>query len=233
MPPSQTVTWGDKVRKRGFVSLLSVLALILLAIAPALAQDNRPDQNQICSVIINVIVNNEQIQYGGDDIVISGNGNALNDDQTAIIAQYFDVSPTIVQQCIQEAQDDTMGGAMDETTGGAMGETTGRAMEETTGDLNCDDFDTQEEAQAVFDEDETDPNGLDADNDGIACEANGDDDGADQDDGDQNGDGVIDGTVPDKDLPNTGGSLLIAAGGAAILLVYGGLVAWRLKTRER
>jgi LPXTG-motif cell wall-anchored protein len=38
-------------------------------------------------------------------------------------------------------------------------------------DLNCDDFATQEEAQAVFDQDPSDPNGLDGnDNDGIACE---------------------------------------------------------------
>jgi Excalibur calcium-binding domain len=38
-------------------------------------------------------------------------------------------------------------------------------------DLNCEDFTYQEEAQAVFDQDPSDPNGLDADNDGIACES--------------------------------------------------------------
>ncbi len=37
-------------------------------------------------------------------------------------------------------------------------------------DLNCTDFDFQEDAQAVYDADSTDPNGLDGDNDGIACE---------------------------------------------------------------
>ena len=37
-------------------------------------------------------------------------------------------------------------------------------------DQNCDDFATQEEAQAVLDADPSDPNGLDADDDGIACE---------------------------------------------------------------
>jgi hypothetical protein len=38
-------------------------------------------------------------------------------------------------------------------------------------DLNCDDFATQEEAQAVYDQDRSDPHGLDGDdNDGIACE---------------------------------------------------------------
>lgn len=37
-------------------------------------------------------------------------------------------------------------------------------------DLNCEDFATQEEAQAEFDADTSDPNGLDGDNDGQACE---------------------------------------------------------------
>lgn len=37
-------------------------------------------------------------------------------------------------------------------------------------DLDCSDFATQSEAQAVYDQDTSDPNRLDADNDGIACE---------------------------------------------------------------
>jgi Excalibur calcium-binding domain len=36
--------------------------------------------------------------------------------------------------------------------------------------LNCSDFTFQEDAQAEFDRDPSDPNNLDADNDGIACE---------------------------------------------------------------
>jgi hypothetical protein len=40
------------------------------------------------------------------------------------------------------------------------------------GDLNCDDFATQEDAQAELDADPSDPNGLDGyDDDGIACES--------------------------------------------------------------
>jgi hypothetical protein len=35
---------------------------------------------------------------------------------------------------------------------------------------NCSDFSTQEEAQAVYDEDTSDPNYLDGDDDGVACE---------------------------------------------------------------
>jgi hypothetical protein len=39
-----------------------------------------------------------------------------------------------------------------------------------TGDLDCSDFDSQEEAQDELDADSDDPNNLDADDDGIACE---------------------------------------------------------------
>jgi hypothetical protein len=38
------------------------------------------------------------------------------------------------------------------------------------GDKNCSDFTYQEDAQAVFNQDPSDPNGLDSDGDGIACE---------------------------------------------------------------
>lgn len=37
-------------------------------------------------------------------------------------------------------------------------------------DLDCADFATQEEAQAEYDADPSDPHGLDADDDGVACE---------------------------------------------------------------
>lgn len=39
------------------------------------------------------------------------------------------------------------------------------------GDLNCDDFATQEEAQAEYERDPSDPHNLDGDNDGVACES--------------------------------------------------------------
>lgn len=41
----------------------------------------------------------------------------------------------------------------------------------SSNDLNCSDFAVQEEAQAVLDRDPSDPNYLDGDNDGIACES--------------------------------------------------------------
>lgn len=39
------------------------------------------------------------------------------------------------------------------------------------GDYDCGDFDTQEQAQAVLDDDPSDPHGLDADGDGVPCES--------------------------------------------------------------
>lgn len=61
-------------------------------------------------------------------------------------------------------------------------------------------------------------------------------DGGDNDDSNDNNNGnddVIDGTIPDKDLPDTGGFSVLVAGGMSLLLLSGSLVAWRLKTRER
>ncbi len=40
-------------------------------------------------------------------------------------------------------------------------------------DLDCPDFTSQSQAQAVYDKNPSDPNGLDRDGDGIACETAG------------------------------------------------------------
>lgn len=63
--------------------------------------------------------------------------------------------------------DDDLDGVACETL--PAGPATGGGGNETT-DLDCADFATQEEAQAVYNQDPSDPNGLDADFDGIACE---------------------------------------------------------------
>jgi LPXTG-motif cell wall-anchored protein len=90
--------------------------------------------------------------------------------------------------------------------------------------LNCEDFTTQSEAQAVLDADLSDPNRLDADGDGIACETlpagNG-----------QGGQGGAD--DDDKDgLPVTGMSTGLLAGGGLGLLALGG-GAYLLARRRR
>jgi len=111
------------------------------------------------------------------------------------------------------------------------------------GDLDCADFATQEEAQAEFEKDTSDPNGLDADNDGKACEELPSGDGGGEvtmgttpggttpegttPAGNQYGKktppasvsnpkGVLPGTVVSKKIPNTGGPPIVI--GALALL---------------
>ena len=65
------------------------------------------------------------------------------------------------------------------------------------------------------------------------CQTPGQGGGTNGDDEDTDNDGVIDNTIPRKPLPDTGGSTALMVGGSALLLLYSGLVAWRLKTRKR
>lgn len=106
------------------------------------------------------------------------------------------------------------------------------------GDLDCPDFASQAEAQAVYNQDPTDPNGLDADNDGEACEeffddANGNGTGmnnqgegnvtgnqyADDATGAQYADDGADNNV--VALPDTGGPALLPL--VALIMALGGL----------
>jgi hypothetical protein len=79
-----------------------------------------------------------------------------------------------------------------------------------TDDLDCADFPSQEAAQAEYNRDPSDPNGLDADDDGEACEDS--DFGGGGDDG---GDGTDDGQYGDGDggVVTPGGNGLMRAGG--------------------
>ena len=52
----------------------------------------------------------------------------------------------------------------------AVGPGAGAAFAAGIDNQNCSDFDYQEDAQAVYDDDTSDPNGLDGDNDGVACQ---------------------------------------------------------------
>jgi hypothetical protein len=94
------------------------------------------------------------------------------------------------------------------------------------GTFNCDDFDTRQQAQAFYDEDPSDPDGLDDDDDGEACESlpggGTDDNGDETTDNDmtngENG-GATEDQYEDGDeepmdrTPETGGpALLLVAG---------------------
>jgi hypothetical protein len=121
-------------------------------------------------------------------------------------------------------------------------------------DLNCADFPSQAAAQREYERDRSDPNNLDADNDGQACEdfdysssGTGGSGAADHQyrdsgagsrgagsrgagsrgaaDHQYGNDDVIKGTIPDRRLANTGGSPLILPAGA--LLLSAGLLLGR------
>jgi hypothetical protein len=87
-------------------------------------------------------------------------------------------------------------------------------------DLNCEDFPSQAAAQREYERDRSDPNNLDADNDGQACEvfdygASGARGAADPQYGRAE---VIVKTIPGKGtLADTGGPPLILLAGAALL----------------
>jgi hypothetical protein len=112
--------------------------------------------------------------------------------------------------------------------------------------LNCADFPSQAAAQREYERDRSDPNNLDADNDGQACEdfdysssGTGGSGAADHQyrdsgagirgagtrgagtrgaaDHQYGNDEVIRGTIPDRRLSNTGGSPLILPAGALLL----------------
>lgn len=123
------------------------------------------------------------------------------------------------------------------------------APAEAQEDLDCSDFATQGEAQAVYDADPTDPHGLDADDDGIACESlpsGSGGDGEDGNDGDSGGteEDSSDSAQPTQSpapaestetLPETGVTTtqVIAAGAGALLLLGAGvfLIARRRRVR--
>ena len=82
--------------------------------------------------------------------------------------------------------------------------------------LNCADFGTQKDAQAVLDQDPSDPNKLDGNNDGLAC----------------NGRSGVDMVSSTKTLANTGTDTgLLVALGAGLLVAGGGLLFLVRKSR--
>ncbi len=119
----------------------------------------------------------------------------------------------------------------------------------TTSDLDCADFASQAEAQATFNADPSDPNGLDADDDGIACEtlASGgtmmmedgtmmmemEDGTMMMDDGTMmmdDGTMMMDDSSMGMELPATGGISLMLP--AAVLLLGSGLIGLGVMRRK-
>ena len=98
---------------------------------------------------------------------------------------------------------------------------------------NCSDYATQQEAQAALDANPSDPDGLDRDDDGIACESlpggNGSDDDDASDDDASDDDATPDGGVDAGSGGTADGGINGAAGlvGVGTLLAVGGVVVLR------
>ncbi|QIN80836.1 hypothetical protein GBA65_14800 [Rubrobacter marinus] len=94
------------------------------------------------------------------------------------------------------------------------------------GDLDCADFATQEEAQATYDQDPSDPNGLDDDGDGVACETLDSGGAGAGSTGYQYAETPAAPQGSSQPLLESGGDLeLPATGGASLLLTAGLLLA--------
>lgn len=91
------------------------------------------------------------------------------------------------------------------------------AVAARSADLDCSDFTSQSQAQAVYDADPSDPNGLDRENDGIACESAGGSgvSTSSPQDGVETGAGGTAG-LESKDLFAYGGLALAGAGGLVL-----------------
>jgi MYXO-CTERM domain-containing protein len=93
----------------------------------------------------------------------------------------------------------------------------GPAVAASGADLDCSDFTSQEQAQAVYEQDPSDPNGLDREGDGIACETGGGSSVSSSapQDGVATGAGGTAG-LESKDLLAYGGLALAGAGGIVL-----------------
>ncbi len=97
-------------------------------------------------------------------------------------------------------------------------------------DVSCEDFSTQGQAQVILDQDPSDPNGLDEDGDGIACEdlpsdgAGNDGQRRDRNRNNDDPQGAV-----DSGLGGTAGSLpyLLLGGGAVLSAAFGAVVGSR------
>jgi hypothetical protein len=89
------------------------------------------------------------------------------------------------------------------------------------GDQDCADFSSQAAAQAHLRADTSDPDGLDADHDGLACESFA------------YGTAGAGGSVAAGALPRTGSGTAPTLGAGALLLAAGGALVWKARYRPR
>ena len=137
---------------RRLTLLFALCAAIILALAPAALAQQRTDLD--CSQIGTPGASPEEVQGQAQDMLVedSTDPNGLDADGDGVACE-FEQSP---------------GGevAFEDGTGFVSD---GAAPAPQDGDVNCEDFASREEAQAVLEADPSDPNGLDADGDALAC----------------------------------------------------------------
>lgn len=102
-------------------------------------------------------------------------------------------------------------------------------------EFDCEDFQFQEDAQAVLDQDPSDPHNLDSDDDGVACESlpsrgGGGGGGGDDDSGGAPVGGVDTGAGGTAPLPSDGTPWALVAGAGAAALMAGGVAVRRLRS---
>jgi uncharacterized surface anchored protein len=103
----------------------------------------------------------------------------------------------------------------------------GTAPAHAQSDRDCGDFTYQEDAQDVLEEDSSDPNRLDGDNDGIACED------LPSRPTDTSDDSTTDESTQAAELPKTGRPRLRYLATAALaLMVAGGLLMFTTRVRR-
>lgn len=182
-----------RMRRQHLIVVLVAVAAMLLMLAPV-SQAQQPDLGLGTSQ--ETTDQQQEPAPGGDDAPAQSDGEEVDCNVTPEACQRGDEIPSA------EGEGAGAGGGTDVR--------------------NCEDFDTQAEAQAELDGDPSDPNNLDDDNDGEACESF--DYGADPAGGIETGFG---GTAPEQTAEAGGGSpLALMIGGTALglmALALGGL----------
>jgi len=160
------MTSTDGLGSRARLTIAAAACLFaLVPVAPAIAADQSASISQSCST-------------GGDSSSASGDSSSSNScdggNQQRVIQQDSggDSSRSVTQTQRIESNDDghrvrrhrepraTEFDSEDEEVSDT----------ETSDESDCEDFSSQDDAQAALDEDTSDPNGLDEDGDGEACE---------------------------------------------------------------
>ncbi len=134
--------------------LLAYCAMAVLAIAPAaLAQQAGTGEDLDCSQIGSPGASPEAVQQEAQAILSENpsDPNGFDADGDGVACE-FEESPTG-----EVAFEDGTGFTTDATSAAPS-------------NVSCEDFASQAESQAALDADPSDPNGLDADGDGLACE---------------------------------------------------------------